>query len=282
MREILLSSRPISWVNTAYPFAAAFLVAGGSFGPLLIVGTFFFLFPYNLLMYGINDVFDYESDKNNPRKGGVEGALLEKSSHRLVLWSCILIPLPFILWLLLNGSLLSNIVLAALLFFVVAYSAPKLRFKERPFLDSITSSIHFVGPMIYGLTVTSWPDKAWYFVVAFFFWGMASHAFGAVQDIKADRLGGLGSIGTSLGAKNTVRFSAVFYLAAAILVALTGWQGLLVGITGLLYVLNVWPYINLRDKDCEKANPAWRRFIYINWITGAVITMVLIAAFTSQ
>lgn len=282
MREILLSSRPISWVNTAYPFAAAYLVARGNAGAMLVIGTFFFLFPYNLLMYGINDVFDYESDKNNPRKGGVEGALLERSSHRLILWSSILIPLPFVVWLLLNGNSTSNIVLLLLLFFVVAYSAPMLRFKERPFLDSVTSSIHFVGPMIYGLTFSTWPSEAWYFVVAFFFWGMASHAFGAVQDIRADREGGLGSIGTSLGARNTVRFAAVLYAAASILVAITGWQGFLVGITGLLYVLNVWPYINLGDKDCEKANAGWKRFIYINWVTGAVVTMVLIATFVSQ
>lgn len=282
MREIFLSSRPISWINTAYPFAAAYLVSGGAVGPVLIIGTFFFLFPYNLLMYGINDVFDYESDKNNPRKGGVEGALLERSSHRLILWASILISIPFIVWMMLNGSILSNIILLALLFFVVAYSAPKLRFKERPFLDSITSSIHFVGPMVYGLSFYSLPDQAWYFVLAFFFWGMASHAFGAVQDIKADREGGLGSIGTSLGAKNTVRFSAVLYTAASILVASTGWQGLLVGITGLLYVLNVWPYINLTDKSCEKANAGWKRFIYINWVTGAVVTMVLIVTFVSQ
>ena len=282
MREILLSSRPISWINTAYPFAAAYLVSGGSVGSILIIGTFFFLFPYNLLMYGINDVFDYESDKNNPRKGGVEGALLARSSHKVVLWSSILISVPFVTWLLLNGNATSNIVLLLLLFFVVAYSAPKLRFKERPFLDSITSSIHFVGPMIYGLTFSSWLNEAWYFVVAFFFWGMASHAFGAVQDIKADREGGLGSIGTSLGAKNTVRFSAVFYVTASVIVALTGWQGFLVGLAGLLYVANVLPYLSISDKDCEDANAGWKRFIYINWITGAVVTMVLIATFVSQ
>lgn len=282
MREIFLSSRPISWINTAYPFAAAYLVAGGSVCSIFVIGTIFFLFPYNLLMYGINDVFDYESDKNNPRKGGVEGALLERSSHKLVLWTSLLIPLPFVFWLMLNGSLISNIVLLLLLFFVVAYSAPKLRFKERPFLDSVTSSIHFVGPMVYGLTFNLWPSEAWYYVVAFFFWGVASHAFGAVQDIKADRDGGLSSIATSLGAKNTVRFAAASYVIASILVAITGWQGLLVGIAGLLYLFNVWPYINLSDKDCEKANSGWKRFIYINWITGAVITMVLIATLVSQ
>ena len=47
----------------------------------LVVGTLFFLIPYNLAMYGINDVFDYASDLANPRKGGIEGAVLSPRSH---------------------------------------------------------------------------------------------------------------------------------------------------------------------------------------------------------
>ena len=36
---------------------------------------------------------------------------------------------------------------------MVAYSAKGLRFKEKPFLDSITSSTHFVSPAVYGLVL---------------------------------------------------------------------------------------------------------------------------------
>lgn len=66
----------------------------------LVVGTVFFLIPYNLLMYGINDVFDYESDLRNPRKGGVEGIVLASRWHRLTLWWACLLPVPFVLALL--------------------------------------------------------------------------------------------------------------------------------------------------------------------------------------
>ena len=75
LRSLVTASRPLSWVNTAYPFAAAYLLASDGVDARLVVGTLFFLIPYNLLMYGINDVFDYESDLRNPRKGGVEGAV---------------------------------------------------------------------------------------------------------------------------------------------------------------------------------------------------------------
>ena len=74
--SIVKASRPVSWINTAYPFAAGYVMVEREIDARLVVGTLFFLIPYNLLMYGINDVFDYESDLRNPRKGGVEGALL--------------------------------------------------------------------------------------------------------------------------------------------------------------------------------------------------------------
>ena len=77
VKQLFWSSRPISWINTAYPFGLAYWLATGDTGITLWIGALFFLIPYNLLMYGINDVFDYESDLRNPRKGGIEGALLD-------------------------------------------------------------------------------------------------------------------------------------------------------------------------------------------------------------
>ena len=83
IKKLFWVSRPISWINTAFPFAAGYYLATRQIDLTLILGTLFFLIPYNLLMYGINDVFDYESDLRNPRKGGIEGAVSEKRWHPL-------------------------------------------------------------------------------------------------------------------------------------------------------------------------------------------------------
>ena len=104
-------------------------------------------------MYGINDVFDYASDAANPRKGGVEGALLVPSRHRLTIIAAIALCLPFVVVLVALGGPASWAVLAVSLFAVAAYSVPGLRFKEVPFLDSLTSSVHFVSPAVYGLVL---------------------------------------------------------------------------------------------------------------------------------
>lgn len=274
--ELVKTSRPISWVNTAYPFSAGYIVVSGQLNWFWLVATVYFLIPYNLLMYGINDVFDYESDLQNPRKGGIEGAVTERSLHRTIIWSSLLLGLPFLIYMVSQTSWQASLWLVFVLFMVIAYSAPKLRFKERPFLDSATSSIHFVGPLIYGLIVLGWRADFWPYVVAFFLWGMASHAFGAVQDIEADRKGKIASIGTIMGAKWTTRFSLLLYVLCAGLLVLQGRQTWAIGLCALLYAANAAPYYNLPDKDCEVANAGWHRFIWLNFITGAVVTISLI------
>lgn len=276
LKKLFVISRPISWPNTAYPFAAAYLVTGGTFGLKFWVATLFFLIPYNLLMYGINDVFDYESDIRNPRKGGMEGAVEQKAFHPVIIWSSIIATVPFVIYLLLVGSLLTNCVLAALVFFVLAYSMAGLRFKEIPVLDSITSSIHFVGPMVYAMVLTGLQPHYVPYIVAFFLWGLASHAFGAVQDIIPDRKGGLASIATVFGARATSRLVTVFYLVSSVIVILQGWPTAVIGVAGLIYVANTLPYWNITDKTSSQANKAWRRFIWLNLFVGFVVTIVLL------
>src|SRR5690554_7300567 len=202
LRTLLAASRPVSWINTAFLFGAAYLFARGELDAVLVVGVLFFLIPYNLAMYGINDVFDYESDLANPRKGGVEGALLDPALHRATLWAAALTTAPFLVFLVAVGHPLSWLVLAVSMFAVYAYSATGLRFKEKPVLDSVTSSTHFVSPAVYGLVLAGadFTPGLWLLLGAFFLWGMASHAFGAVQDVTADREGGIASIATVFGA----------------------------------------------------------------------------------
>ncbi|MDF1477638.1 prenyltransferase [Leifsonia sp. H3M29-4] len=278
IRELFVSSRPLSWVNTAFPFAAAYLLTTGSIDLTFVLGTVFFLVPYNLAMYGINDVFDYESDLRNPRKGGVEGAVLDTRMHRPTIIASIVTTVPFVVYLVAVGSPLSWLVLAISLFAVVAYSAKGLRFKEKPFLDSITSSTHFVSPAVYGLVLAGavFTPQLWALLGAFFLWGMASHAFGAVQDVTADREAQISSIATVIGARATARLSVVLYLLAGALLLVTQWPGPLAAILALPYAISCAQFWNVTDATCESANRGWKRFLWLNFATGFLVTMLLI------
>jgi len=276
-KRLLLSSRPISWVNTAFPFGAAYLVIHGHIDALFIVGTFFFLIPYNLLMYGVNDVFDFESDRRNPRKSGLEGVVLEQNLHKTTLIASVVLAVPFVAWLYTQGSMSANIVLTGVVFMVLAYSVPYLRFKERPLLDSMTSAAHFAGPFLYALVLVGWQTDYLPLVLSFFLWGMASHAFGAVQDVIPDREAGIASIGTFLGARTTVRLSVFLYFCASTLLLVQGGLSTaIVGALGFSYIYSVVPYWDITDNSSAKANKGWKRFMTINYFVGFVITLLLI------
>lgn len=281
LRQLVGSSRPVSWINTAYPFAAGYVMAGGITGtglPALVLGTLYFLVPYNLLMYGLNDVWDYESDLRNPRKGGIEGIVLSRRWHRLTVWAAVLTNLPFLAYLVVVGDPAATAVLAVSVFAVVAYSAPRLRFKERPVLDSVTSSTHFVSPAVFGIALAdgTFTVPVLAALAGFFCWGMASQAFGAVQDVEADRAAGLGSVATWLGSARTVRAAMVCYLVGGLVLLATGWPGALAALLVVPYVVSIAPFRDLADVDCERAHAGWRRFLWLNVVTGFLVTQLLI------
>ena len=282
--SVLMASRPISWINTAFPFAAGYLMVTREIDTLFVVGTVFFLIPYNLLMYGINDVFDYESDLANPRKGGIEGAVADRTRaaqvHRAILLWSLLSVVPFSVWMMTLSDAAAAATLALVIGTAVAYSAPVLRFKERAFVDSATSATHFMGPLLYGLVAahadlgSAW---VWPILAAFFLWGMASHALGAVQDIQADRSGGIGSVATVIGARSTVRLSVALYVAAAVLLLALPWPGMLASVLPLPYAVSAARFWNIDDARAPDAHGAWKTFLWLNQPVGFVVTMLLIA-----
>lgn len=295
LKHIIMSSRPLSWINTAYPFGAAYLLMGGGLDLDFWLGVVFFLVPYNLAMYGINDVFDCESDMRNPRKGGVEGSVLDPALHRPVLWSAVVSCLPFVVYFLVSAPVAAKVVLVLSMFFVVAYSAKGLRFKEIPVLDSVTSSLHFstpawfgtamlagVGPnagvgLLGGIGLGGVSADGLLGLGAFFLWGMASQAFGAVQDIEPDREAGIHSIATVFGARGTVILSAVLYFAASALMAITGFPLWIMALVGLVYLVNVARFVWIDDATSGFARHGWQVFLWLNYAAGFVLTMVLIA-----
>lgn len=283
--SIVKASRPVSWINTAFPFAAAYLMVERAVDWRFVVGTLFFLVPYNVLMYGVNDVFDYESDLRNPRKGGIEGDVIRDRAaasriHRGILIASAVTVVPPLVWLLTQGSVGARVTLVLVVAGVLAYSVPVLRFKERPFLDSLTSALHFAGPLLYALALTGAALTAagtWPIWAAFIAWGMASHAFGAVQDVRADREAGIGSVATVIGARATVWMAASLYVAASAVLALLPWPGVLAAALPLAYAASVLRFARITDETCEDANRGWKTFLWLNQPVGFLVTMLLIA-----
>jgi lycopene elongase/hydratase (flavuxanthin-forming) len=274
-REILATSRPFSWVNTAYVFVAG-AVIGAGWGWRALIGGLYFAFPYNLLLYGVNDIFDYESDRLNPRKNSIEGAVVRPGRFRALAIVIAATNLPFLVVLVATSTPRAAAALAFLLFTTFAYSVPPLRFKEVPFLDALTSATHFVTPLVFGLLYGRAGVFPWLELVAFVLWAMASQAFGAIQDVTPDRAAGLASIATFLGMGGTAVFSLVLYVGAIALL-LTARQSLAyvcVAATFALYPAHVVWF--LRRPSEAAAHRHWRFFLFLNLFAGMIITWAFI------
>ncbi len=203
--------------------------------------------------------------------------MLDQRLHRTTLVTAVASNVPFLLVLLVLGGTGSALALALSVFAVVAYSAPGLRFKERPLLDSLTSSTHFVSPAVVGLLLAGAPlvDGA-AALAGFFLWGVGSHAFGAVQDVEADRAGGIGSVATVVGAARATWFALAAYVGSGLVLLTLPWPSTLAAALVLPYVANVAPYLRLADAQCERAHAGWRRFLWLNYLTGFLLTQLLI------
>ncbi len=278
LRLLVAASRPLSWVNTALPFLACAYATERGASLAIVLGFAYFLVPFNLLMYGVNDIFDYASDVANPRKRSVEGALVPPD-RRAAIWAGVLLTnIPFLLAIAVAAPLAGTAAVLLAAAAAVAYSAPPLRTKERPVLDSLTSASHFVLPAVAGFLVAGAPLSAipWPLVAAFTAWAVASHATGAVQDIAYDRAVGIGSIATAFGARPTAAIALGGYVVACVVPPAYGPLGVMASVALAAYLL--LPLSILADPREAQSRRAWRSFLGLNLLVGFVLAQLLLAA----
>lgn len=214
---LLKTSRPRFWMYLIGPAilgVTAALQSGGQASWMAIVLMFVFTFPANLFIYGVNDIFDGDTDRLNPKKQGYE-SLLPTDRYRLVLRVICLSLLPFLVLML---FLPSQTLLTFFGFFFLGafYSAPPIRSKARPFIDAAFNSLYLLpGLVAWYAFGGGTPD--WKLVLAGCLWCAAMHAYSAVPDIEADRSVKLNTIATKLGAAGTLMVCVLLYSAAGAL-----------------------------------------------------------------
>jgi hypothetical protein len=68
----------------------------------------------------------------------------------------------------------------------------------------------------------------------------------------------------------------VLYLLAGALLLFAGWPAALAAVLALPYAISCAVYWNITDAEAETANRGWKRFLYLNFATGFLVTMLLI------
>ncbi|MFA1611583.1 prenyltransferase [Halobellus rubicundus] len=265
VRYLLTLSRPRFWLYLAGPVVVgvAFGVdsTGGLFTPLTVGLFAYFLLPANVFLYGVNDVFDADVDTENPKKSDREARWRGDTVVAAVVVASTLLgaatfaATPTLAWPYLAGFFLLGF----------QYSAPPLRFKTTPFLDSLSNGLYVLpGAAAYAAVAGSHPPLA--AVAAAWLWTMGMHTFSAIPDIEPDREAGIRTTATFLGERRTLAYCLACWLAAAAVF------GLVDGRIGLL--LAAYPVlvfaIYLSDVDVDRA---YWWYPVVNTAVGTLLTL---------
>ncbi|PSQ30643.1 lycopene elongase [Halobacteriales archaeon SW_8_65_20] len=261
---LLRVSRPRFWLYLAGPVvigvAYAAETTGELFAPIAVALFAYFLLPANVFLYGVNDVFDRDIDVENPKKDEREVRYRGDSTVPVAVAATGLAGLVFL-------PLLPAAGVTAMLAFLLLgaeYSAPPLRFKTHPGLDSLSNGLYILpGVVAYAaLAGRSPPLLA---VAGGWLWAMAMHTFSAIPDIEPDRAAGIETTATRLGERRTYAYCGLLWLTA------TGAFALLHPFLGGVFVF--YPLfvaaIALSEVSVERA---YWWFPAVNTVAGALLT----------
>jgi lycopene elongase/hydratase (dihydrobisanhydrobacterioruberin-forming) len=218
MTNIIKISRPRFWLYLFGPYIVGLAAAASSpseFSRLdSILFGLYFLLPANLLVYGINDIFDFETDRLNPKKVEYE-MLVRPETHRYLAGWILALNLPFMItaYFLAFSALVPLSILVVL---SILYSAPPVRAKAIPIVDSLFNVLYvFPAAFAYQMLTGEFPSAS--VIAAGGLWAAAMHAYSAVPDIEADRAASLHTIATLLGRTGTLAFCFISFIGAATL-----------------------------------------------------------------
>jgi 4-hydroxybenzoate polyprenyltransferase len=212
---LLKLSRPRFWIYLAGPVLVGAVFGASSPAELFSLPTIalfaFFLLPANVLLYGVNDVFDADVDRANPKKDDRE---VRYGGQRFVL---VAVVTSGLLGLVLDPLLPLGALAWVAVFYAlgIGYSAPPVRFKTTPVLDSVSNGLYLApGAAAYVALAGSQPPAL--AVAGAWLWTMGMHTFSAIPDIEPDRAAGIRTTATLLGERRTYAYCLACWALAAL------------------------------------------------------------------
>lgn len=215
-------SRPIVWPVLPLVYYLGLHAAHAELTAPAIAQMVLLTFPMNLIGCGLNDIYDFESDRRCPRRRAIWGAVVDDVDRPLVLWACVAMTPLMVLgaWITRNSD---NIIATVCLLLVSwLYSVPPIRLKERPPLDSLANGLgFFLIPFVMGYSLGADPRgmPLKYYLLALAVSGV--HALASAADYDADRAAGHRTFAVAFGP----RMAAAAACAAFFVTGLAGDYG---------------------------------------------------------
>jgi 4-hydroxybenzoate polyprenyltransferase len=274
IRRLVEISRPVLWVNTIGTTVIGMWLSGYLWTweilPILVWVTF----PFNLLIYGVNDIYDQDTDADNDRKGGYGGAKIKPSETRMIGWGVIVTNVPFLVYFAVTLPWEAVAWMALYAFSFWQYSATPLRFKGRPILDSL-SNADYAFPLVF-VPFALGSEPIWAAAIGLMAWSMAKHVYDAIQDIDEDREAGIRTTAVAFGVRGSLVWSAVWWSVSTVLFALVN-----IPVAIVNAVLAGWLVIaQWRTPTVDAARSLYRFSVAFPYVAGAVAGVQLVTGLT--
>ena len=210
-------SRPRFWFYLLGPYTVGCIWGADGYLDLLkpwfFAYFFFFMFPANVLLYGVNDLWDQETDELNPKKEGKEHRVKpgERKALRRLVWAAVGLSLLLTVF---QRGIVERLILLGFILLSYYYSAEPIRFKQRPFLDS-ASNILYALPGVFSYYLTSGTLPPTPVLAAAFMHTFSMHLFSAVPDIAYDTETGIRTTAVVLGRRLSLALCLVLWSGLA-------------------------------------------------------------------
>lgn len=204
------------WIYTGGTYVVGYALAANTFIDFIQIEYYiyllYFFFLANIFIYGVNDLWDEDTDELNPKKDEMEHRL--QKSEKLKLKYSIYFILGISLILMLFQSWGERLIFSGFLILSYFYSAPPLRLKKRPILD-FSSNYLYVMPGILAYYLVAGDLPSWVILLAAYCHISAMHIFSAIPDIKYDRITGIITTPVYFGKKVALYIVLVFWTILA-------------------------------------------------------------------
>jgi 4-hydroxybenzoate polyprenyltransferase len=235
-------SRPGLWFQTLWLYTLPTSHLPVFHSSIFWIGLAYVTFPLNFLVYGWNDIVDFENDRHNPRKDSyLFGARGSREELDRLPAALALSQLPFFLVFVWLGGWLVAALLAGMVMANLLYNLPRSGWRGRPPLELINQAGYLLLlPLSVMLNHT--PAVSWATVGYLILFCTHSHLMGEVMDVIPDARADRRTTARMLGIKPT----------KGLILAMVIIEGLLLGwwfrdwvLGGFLLLGSIWLVLDL-------------------------------------
>ncbi len=267
-------SRPRFWLYLGGTYLIGYAIGITTLtqflSPFFVLQLFFFMFPANVFLYGVNDYYDEDTDIFNPKKDDKEYRVTAKDKRNLLA----LIVISFVFGLILmifQPDIIAIALFGIFLLLSFLYSSKPIRFKARPFFDFMSNFLYVIPAILafYQLRFIIPPILP---LFAAFMWTSAMHLFSAIPDIDADRQANITTTAVFIGAIPSLILCLTFwFIFAIILVILIPWNA---PWNLLMFIYPVLP-LYLLVRQAENINRIYWLFPFWNAVFGLILFITI-------